>query len=98
MKVRHVINVIQFPHNSYVMLQAWLVMQAWSCNLNEFDGLLRHRMGVGRGWRREGDKGGLAYSKYDDLHGKLYWLSIFGVNFRGIAALNYFSIYFKDHP
>ena len=52
MKVRHEINGIQFPHKSYVMLQAWLVMQAWPCNLNECDGLLRQGVGgVGDGKR-----------------------------------------------
>ena len=60
MKVRHEINEIQFPHKSYVMLQAWLVMQAWPCNLNECDGLLRQGWGGEEGWRREEDKGGLA--------------------------------------
>ena len=41
--------MIQFPHNSYVMLQAQWVIQAWSCNLNECDGLLR------LGWGGVGD-------------------------------------------
>ena len=52
MKAWHEINVIQCPHNSYVKLQAWLVMQAWPCNLNECDGLLRREWGgVGDGKR-----------------------------------------------
>ena len=45
---------------SNVMLQAWLVTQAWPCNLNECDGLLR------QGWGGVGDGKGI----------RLHWLSL----------------------